>query len=59
MEGAEKARGLERYIGLDIHKEYALVGGQNGRQEWVMQPRRVGMEKFREWAGANLRASCW
>ncbi|WKZ52864.1 MAG: IS110 family transposase [Anaerolineales bacterium] len=55
MEGAEKARELERYIGLDIHKEYALVGGQNGRQEWVLPARRVGMEKFREWAGANLR----
>ncbi|MBV6467497.1 MAG: hypothetical protein PGMFKBFP_02859 [Anaerolineales bacterium] len=31
MEGAEKARGLERYIGLDIHKEYALVVG-HGRK---------------------------
>jgi transposase len=46
---------IKRYIGFDIHKEYALVGGQNAQQEWVMQPRRIGMEKLREWASANLR----
>lgn len=54
MKGTEKSRGLERYIGVDIHKEYALVGGQNAAQEWVLPPRRIGIEKFREWAGKNL-----
>jgi len=57
MKFEKDTSGIERYIGFDIHKEYALVGGQNARQEWVMQPRRVGMEKFREWAQANLRPS--
>jgi transposase len=56
MKFEKDTSGIERYIGFDIHKEYALVGGQNARQEWVMQPRRVGLEKFREWARANLRA---
>jgi transposase len=52
----EKDRsGIKRYIAFDIHKEYALVGGQNAQQEWVMQPRRIGIEKLREWAKANLR----
>jgi transposase len=57
---------VERYVAFDIHKEYALVGGQNARQEWVtlaprcgcsagVQPRRVGLEKFCEWAQANLQ----
>jgi transposase len=55
MKFEKDTSGIERYIALDIHKEYALVGGQNARQEWVMQPRRVEMGKFREWAGANLR----
>ena len=55
MKFEKDTSGIERYIGFDIHKEYALVGGQNARQEWVMQPRRVGLEKFREWAQANLR----
>ncbi|MGI0026144.1 MAG: hypothetical protein ACREA4_13495, partial [Nitrososphaera sp.] len=47
---------IERYIGLDIHKEYVLAGGRNAEQEWVMPPRRVEMGKFREWAGKNLCA---
>jgi transposase len=55
MKFEKDASGIMRYVAFDIHKEYALVGGQNARQEWVMQPRRVGMEKFREWAKANLR----
>jgi transposase len=55
MKFEKDTSGIERYIGFDIHKEYALVGGQNARQEWVMQPRRVGLEKFREWAQSNLQ----
>ena len=55
MKFAKDTRGIERYIAMDIHKEYVLVGGQTARQEWVMQPRRVGVEKMREWAAANLR----
>jgi transposase len=55
MKFEKDTSGIERYIAFDIHKEYALVGGQNARQEWVMTPRRVGMEQFREWARANLR----
>ena len=55
MKFEKDTSGIKRYIGFDIHKEYALVGGQNAQQEWVMAPRRVGMEKLREWATANLR----
>jgi transposase len=54
MKFPKDTSGIERYIALDIHKEYVLAGGQNARQDWVLQPRRVGIEKFREWAGANL-----
>ncbi|MDL1945056.1 hypothetical protein FBQ99_22295 [Chloroflexi bacterium CFX2] len=54
MKGSKKSRGMERYIAVDIHKEYVLVGGQNAAQEWVMAPRRIEMAKFREWARANL-----
>ena len=39
MKGDETSRGLERYIRLDIHKEYVLVGGQNVEQVWVLPPR--------------------
>jgi transposase len=54
MKGTENTREVERYIALDIHKEYVLAGGQNAKQEWVMVPRRISMAKFREWAAANL-----
>jgi transposase len=54
MKFEKDTRGIKRYIAFDIHKEYALVGGQNAQQEWVMAPRRIGMEKLREWAKANL-----
>jgi transposase len=56
MKFAKDTSGTKRYLAFDIHKEYALVGGQNARQEWVMQPRRVGLERFREWAQSNLRS---
>jgi transposase len=55
MKFEKDTSGIERYVGFDIHKEYALVGGQNARQEWTLQPRRIGLEKFREWAEKNLR----
>ena len=55
MKFEKDTRGIKRYIAFDIHKEYALAGGQNAQQEWVMMPRRIGMEKLREWAAANLR----
>ena len=56
MKGTQDTRGLQRYIALDIHKEYVLAGGMNARQEWVLQPRRVEMGKFGEWAAKNLCA---
>ncbi len=56
MKFEKDTSGIQRYVAFDIHKEYALVGGQNARQEWVMAPRPIGIEKFREWAAANLRA---
>jgi transposase len=55
MRFAKDTSGIERYIAIDIHKEYTMVGGQNAHQDWVMRPRRIGMEKLREWAAANLR----
>ena len=53
MEVSERSS-IERYIALDIHKEYVLAGGMNAGQTWVMQPRKIEMGKFREWAASNL-----
>ena len=56
MKGIEDAREARRYIALDIHKEYVMVGAWNAAQEWVIRPRRVEMTKFRAWAKNNLQA---
>jgi len=56
MKSGENIGGIQRYIALDIHKEYVLAGGMNAGQEWALQPRRIEMGKFREWASTNLRA---
>lgn len=47
---------IQRYIALDLHKHYIMVGGQNQDQEWVLRPRKVQMRRFRSWAAQNLKA---
>jgi transposase len=42
-------------MALDIHREYILVGAWNEKKDWVLTPRRVGIEKFPEWAKKNIR----
>ena len=46
---------IQRYIALDLHKHYIMVGGQNCDQEWVLRPRQVQMQRFRKWAAQNLK----
>jgi transposase len=49
-----RTRPIERYVALDIHKEYVLAGGMNARQEWTLPPRRIEISKLGEWAKKNL-----
>ncbi|MEA2008706.1 MAG: IS110 family transposase [Chloroflexota bacterium] len=46
---------IERYLAIDLHKEYVMVGGQNAHQEWMLRPRKVSMYSFRSWAAKNLK----
>ena len=55
MKQISNARPIERYVALDIHREYVMAGGMNSKQEWVLRPRRVEMERFRAWAATNLQ----
>jgi len=55
MKKGQNTRGYERYMALDIHREYILVGAWNEEKEWVLTPRRVSIEKFPEWAKKNIR----
>lgn len=56
MKKGQNTRGYKRYMALDIHREYILVGAQNAEQDWVLTPRRVSIEKFAEWAKENIGA---
>ena len=55
MKKGQNTRGYQRYMALDIHREYIMVGAQNEEQDWVLTPRRVSLEKFPEWAKKNIR----
>ena len=48
-------RDIQRYITLNIHKEYIMVGAMNPTQVWVIGLRRVAMIPFRAWAANHLR----
>lgn len=49
------SRPIDRYIAIDAHKHYVMVGGLNAQQETVLPTRRVDMENYPKWAKANLR----
>jgi hypothetical protein len=55
MKKVQDTRGYERYMALDIHREYILVGAWNAEKDWVLTPRRVSTEKLPEWAKKNIR----
>ena len=43
-----------RYIAIDIHKHYLMIGGIDAHKRIVLQPRRSELHRWREWAQANL-----
>ncbi len=45
---------FERYLAVDLHKQYVMVGGVNAQQVVVLQPRRVELEARPTWAKKNL-----
>jgi transposase len=48
---------LKRYVGLDVHKHYIMVGAINAAQEVVLPPRRVSLLEFEGWAKKQLRST--
>lgn len=44
-----------RYVALDLHKTYIVVGAVDGQQRVVLDPRRVSSAKFEDWARKHLR----
>jgi transposase len=46
----------KRYVALDVHKSYLMVGAVNSQQGVVLSPRRVSFLEFEDWAKKHLRA---
>ncbi len=55
MKSQTEAIPIDRYIAIDIHKHYVLLGGMNAQKEWVLRTRKVRMSRFPEWVLKNLR----
>jgi transposase len=45
----------KRYVGLDVHKHYVMVGAVNRVQEMLLPPRKVSLAEFEGWAKKHLR----
>jgi hypothetical protein len=43
-----------RYIAIDIHKHYLMTLGIDAHKRIVLQPRRVELHRWLDWAKANL-----
>ncbi len=46
---------IDRFIGIDLHKHYLMVGGIDRQQRVVLPPRRITFDQWPVWAHANLR----
>src|SRR5689334_13037641 len=46
-----------RYIAINIHKRYLIIGGIDARKRIVLQPRRVDLHRWPDWAKANLHST--
>jgi transposase len=45
----------KRFVGLDVHKHYLMVGAVNRTQDMVLPPRKVSLAEFESWAKKHLR----
>jgi len=45
----------DRYIAIDLHKHSLSVGGINAQQQVVLIPRKITLDRWLDWAQANLR----
>ena len=46
-----------RFVALDIHRKYLVIGAVDPQQQVVLTPRRFGFEAFSDWAKTHLTPS--
>ena len=47
---------IPRYVGMDLHKDYAVVAAVDRDQQEMLPPHRVEMDQLGEWAAGHLTA---
>ena len=47
MNASHETIPIQRYIAIDSHKHYVMIGGMNQEQQWTLRPRKVQMPRFR------------
>jgi len=55
MKTDPKSIPIQRYIAIDIHKHYVVLGGMNHHKDYVLRVRKVRMSRFPEWVQLNLQ----
>jgi transposase len=45
---------LTRFVAIDVHKDYVMVGAVDAQQQIVLPPRRLSMSEFEDWAPKRL-----
>ncbi len=48
---------IDRYIAIDAHKYYLVLGGLNHQMEIVLPLRRIHIDRFSQWAQQHLKPS--
>jgi transposase len=54
MTDPQNSSNFKRYLAIDAHKHYVVVGGLNAQLEIVLPARRMDMERYPQWAKENL-----
>lgn len=54
MSTAHASTQVSRYVALDVHRRYLVVGAVDSQQHIVLSPRRFGFESFAAWAATHL-----
>ena len=45
---------IERYVALDVHKQYVMVAAIDATHQIVLAPRKLSLERFARWAPEHL-----
>jgi transposase len=52
-----QVQAFSRFIAIDIHKHYLMIGGIDAQQRLVLPPRKVELHRWLEWAAAYLHTT--